>query len=101
MSSIKSFKPLFDRVLIQRLRNSEVKTTGGIFIPDKVGNKTNEAVVIEVGTGRRTGNGFAVPLLKKGDRVLVNESPIGERIKVNGVDCEILSENDILGFMEN
>ncbi|KAM9958553.1 hypothetical protein ACTFIW_012141 [Dictyostelium discoideum] len=100
-SSIKSFKPLFDRILVQRLRNSDIKTGGGIYIPDKVANKTHEAVVIEVGTGRRTANGFAPPLLKKGDRILLNESPFGEKITVNGVECEILSENEVLGFMGN
>ncbi|KAF2069103.1 hypothetical protein CYY_009575 [Polysphondylium violaceum] len=101
MSSVKSFKPLFDRVLIQRLKNAEVKTSGGIFLPEKVTSKVNEAVVIEVGTGRRAGSGFAAPLLKKGDRVLVNELPAGEKIIVNGIECEVLSENEVLGFMGN
>eukprot|EP01132_Coremiostelium_polycephalum_P005023 gene5023-6252_t len=101
MSSIKSFKPLFDRILVQRIKPTEIKTAGGIYLPGKASNtKTNEGIVLEVGTGRRTPTGFAEPLLKKGDRVLLNETT-GEKINVNGVDCEILSENEVLGFIEN
>ncbi|GAM17105.1 hypothetical protein SAMD00019534_002800, partial [Acytostelium subglobosum LB1] len=101
MSSIRSFKPLFDRVLIQRINKTELKTMGGIYLPDKVSNKMNEGVVVEIGTGRRTAAGGVVPsFLKKGDRVLLNET-VGEKINVNGVDCEILNENEILGLMES
>ncbi|KYQ90534.1 chaperonin Cpn10 family protein [Tieghemostelium lacteum] len=99
MSSIKSFKPLFDRVLVQRLAKSgDVKTQGGIYLPEKVQSKINEGLILEVGTGRRVGNDFAPPLLKKGDRVLLKDVS-GEKINVNGIDCEILVESEILGLM--
>ncbi|EFA76718.1 chaperonin Cpn10 family protein [Heterostelium album PN500] len=101
MSAIKSFKPLFDRVLVQRLNKSELKTLGGIYLPEKVSNKVNEGVVIEVGTGRRTASGgFVQPFLKKGDRILLNDV-FGEKINVDGIDCEVINENEILGFVEN
>ncbi|EGG22637.1 chaperonin Cpn10 family protein [Cavenderia fasciculata] len=101
MSAIKSFKPLFDKVLIQRIVKTESKTAGGIYLPTSVSNKINEALVIEVGTGRRSNatGAFLPTLLKKGDRVLLGETK-GEKINVNGVDCEILHEAEILGLME-
>eukprot|EP01133_Synstelium_polycarpum_P012214 gene12214-14302_t len=93
--------PLFDRVLIQRLSKTESRTLGGIYLPDKVSNKVNEGLVIEVGTGRRMASGSFIPsFLKKGDRVLLADT-IGEKISVNGVDCEIMNEHEVLGFVEN
>ena len=44
------FKPLNDRVLIQRI-DAQNKTPGGILIPDNAKEKPVEGIVISVGPG--------------------------------------------------
>ena len=46
------FRPLHDRVLVQRME-SEDKTAGGIIIPDTAKEKPMEGKVIAVGAGAR------------------------------------------------
>lgn len=50
---MKNFLPLFDRVLVQRVA-AEVKTKGGVLIPEKAQQKTVVGTVMAVGPGRRT-----------------------------------------------
>ena len=44
------FRPLHDRVLVQR-EESEEKTAGGIIIPDTAKEKPMQGKVISVGSG--------------------------------------------------
>jgi chaperonin GroES len=44
------FRPLYDRVLVERLE-TEAKTSGGIIIPDTAKEKPMEGLVVEVGAG--------------------------------------------------
>ena len=43
---------MFDRILVER-NLPEVKTKGGIMIPEKAQGKVQEAVVVAVGGGAR------------------------------------------------
>jgi chaperonin GroES len=54
-------RPLQDRVLIRRV-DAEVKTSGGIFIPDTAQEKPMEGEVVAVGPGARDENGKLHPL---------------------------------------
>ncbi|HNT01338.1 MAG TPA: co-chaperone GroES, partial [Candidatus Saccharicenans sp.] len=61
-------QPLYDRVLLRRVEEEEVKR-GSIIIPDTAKEKPQEADVIEVGPGRVNESGKTIPLsVKKGDR---------------------------------
>ena len=51
--AFKRFIPMFDRVLVERFA-PEVKTKGGILIPEKAQGKVIEATVVAVGSGART-----------------------------------------------
>ena len=87
--------PLYDRVLLKRLEEQEVKK-GGIIIPDTAKEKPQEAEVIAVGKGRVNEDGKVVPLeVKKGDRVLVGKYS-GTEVKIDGVEHIILREEEIL-----
>jgi chaperonin GroES len=87
--------PLYDRVLLKRLEEQEVKK-GGIIIPDTAKEKPQEAEVIAVGKGRVNDDGKVVPLeVKKGDRVLVGKYS-GTEVKIDGVEHIILREEEIL-----
>ena len=64
------FRPLHDRVVVRRIEE-DMKTAGGIIIPDTAKEKPMQGEVIAVGPGVRDESGKLVPLdVKKGDRVL-------------------------------
>ena len=92
-------KPLFDRILVQRIEE-ENKTKGGIIIPDTAKEKPVEGKVISVGQGKAHEDGKVTPLaVKAGDRVLFGKYS-GTEIKIDGEDHLILREDDILGIVE-
>lgn len=91
--------PLYDRVLLKRLEEQEVKR-GGIIIPDTAKEKPQEAKVMAVGSGKVLENGQKLaPEVKVGDRVLFGKYS-GTEVKVDGEEYLILSERDILAIVE-
>ena len=93
-------KPLSDRVLVVGIEEKE-KTTGGIIIPDTAREKPREGKVIAVGPGKWDETGKRIPMeLKKDDHVLFGKYA-GSEIKIDGVKHLIMTEDDILGIMEN
>ena len=93
------FRPLYDRILVERVESEEV-TTGGIILPDTAKEKPQQGKIIAVGHGRRLEDGKVVPLeLKAGDVVLFGKYS-GSEIKVEGVEYLIMKEDDVLGLVE-
>ncbi len=93
------FKPLHDRVLVERVEQ-DVKSAGGIIIPDTVQEKPMEGKVIAVGAGRVEKDGKRIPLeVKVGDRVLVGKYS-GTEIKIDDVEHVILREDEVLGIIK-
>ncbi|HLI67788.1 MAG TPA: co-chaperone GroES [Caulobacteraceae bacterium] len=93
-----AFRPLGDRVLIQRVEEEE-KTKGGIIIPDTAKEKPQEGKVIAVGPGARDENGKLQPLdVKTGDRILFGKWS-GTEVKIDGEDLLIMKESDVLGVL--
>ena len=92
-------RPLQDRVLIRRV-DPEVKTSGGIFIPDTAQEKPMEGEVVAVGPGARDEHGKLHPLdVKSGDRVLFGKWS-GNEVKLDGEDLMIMKEADIMGVVD-
>ncbi len=91
-------KPLGDRVLIQPLKEEEVKQ-GGIIIPDTAKEKPQEGKVVALGTGKTDDNGKKIEFtVKEGDKVLFSKYG-GTEIKVDGEQMLIMREDDILGVI--
>ncbi len=87
--------PLYDRVLLKRIEEQEVRR-GGIIIPDTAKEKPQEAEVIAVGKGKLDENGKIIPLeVKKGDHVLIGKYS-GTEVQIDGVEHVILREDEIL-----
>jgi chaperonin GroES len=91
-------QPLYDRVLLRRIEEQEVKR-GSIIIPDTAKEKPQEADVIEVGSGRVNDSGKTIPLsVKKGDRVLIGKYS-GTEVMIDGVEHLIVREDEILAII--
>jgi chaperonin GroES len=87
--------PLYDRVLLKRSEEQEVRKSG-IIIPDTAKEKPQEALVIAVGKGKVNEDGKIVPLeVKAGDKVLIGKYS-GTEVTVDGVEHLILREEEIL-----
>src|SRR6476661_7442830 len=92
------FRPLHDRVVIQRI-DAEAKTAGGIIIPDTAQEKPQQGKVIAVGPGGRDENGKLIPVdIEIGDRILFGKWS-GTDVKVGGVEYLIMKESDIMGVL--
>jgi chaperonin GroES len=93
------FRPLHDRVVIRRAEG-DLKSKGGIIIPDNAKEKPQEGEVIAVGPGGRDENGKLIPLdVKAGDTVLFGKWS-GTEVKINGEDLLIMKEADLMGVVE-
>ena len=91
------FKPLNDRVLVERI--TEEKTKGGIIIPDSAKEKPQEGKVIAAGDGKLLDNGQKQTLaVKTGDKVLFSKYS-GTEVKIEDVEYTIVREDDILGIV--
>lgn len=93
-----NFRPLHDRVLVQRLEQEE-KTAGGIIIPDTAKEKPMEGKVISTGSGTRLEDGKVLPLdVKVGDRILFGKWS-GTEVKFEGQEYLVMKESDIMGIV--
>ena len=93
------FKPLGDRILVQRTE-AEEEVRGGIVIPDTAKEKPQEGVVVAVGDGRVLDSGDRVEMaVKAGDRVLFGKYG-GTETTIDDVEYLILREDDVLGILQ-
>lgn len=93
------FRPLHDRILVQRLEEEE-KTAGGIFIPETAKEKPIQGKVIAVGKGKILEDGSVRNLdVKKGDTILFGKYS-GTDIKISGNEYLIMREDDVLGVID-
>ena len=86
-------KPLADRVLVKNDK-AETKTASGLIIPEAAQEKTQTAVVVEVGPGTSE-----TPItVKKGDRIMYDKYA-GTQVKIDGEDHLILRMSDIIAVI--
>jgi len=98
MAAIK-FRPLGDRVLVQR-QELETKTKGGIYIPDNAAEKPSRGVVLRAGKGKIMENGDVRPMdIKEGDEIYFGKYA-GTELKVDGDDFIVMREEDVIGIAE-
>ncbi|MEW6350180.1 MAG: co-chaperone GroES [Thermodesulfobacteriota bacterium] len=93
------FRPLQDRILIERVE-SEEKSVGGIILPDTAKEKPQQGKVVAVGPGRRDEAGKIIPMeIKVGDKILFGKYT-GTEIKIDGIEYIIMREEEVFGLIE-
>jgi chaperonin GroES len=86
---------------VKRIEEQESRSAGGIIIPDSAKEKPQEGKVLAVGKGKKNDDGKTIPLdVKAGDRILFGKYS-GSEIKVDGEECLILREDEVLGVVES
>ena len=89
-----TIKPLSDRVLIEPAE-AEVKTAGGIIIPDSAKEKPLKGKVVATGNGTKDEE----MVVKVGDTVLYGKYA-GTEIEVDGAKYLMMRQSDILAIVE-
>src|SRR3546814_55367 len=93
-----NIKPLFDRVVIQRMEEEKM-SAGGIVIPDSATEKPIKGEVVAVGEGKTLDNGsLRAPKVKVGDKVLFGKYS-GTEVKLDGTDLLVVKEDDIFAIL--
>ena len=98
-------QPVNDKLVVKVIHNKdkEQKTTSGIILVDKPGEKCIEAEVIAVSEGMYTTTGATVPpICKVGDVIVYDElaqSP--KEYSFEGEDYVIMSQNEILTIIKD
>ena len=94
------FRPLYDRILVERVESEEI-SKGGIIVPDSAKEKPQQGKVIAIGHGKRLEDGTLIPLeVKAGDTILFGKYS-GSEIKIEGNEYLIMKEDDVLGLLES
>lgn len=93
------FRPLHDRVVIRRAEG-DMKSKGGIIIPDNAKEKPQEGTVVAVGPGSRDESGKLIALDVKAGEVVLFGKWSGAEVKIDGEDLLIMKETDIMGIVE-
>lgn len=93
-----NLKPLGDRLIVKALK-SEDKTKGGIVLPDSAKEKSQQAKVIAVGSGKVIGDKIVPLEVKKGNKILFGRYS-GDEVKVGIEEYLIIRESDVLAIIE-
>ena len=92
-------RPLHDRIIVQRIEESEQKV-GGIIIPDSAKEKPQQGKVIAVGQVKVKEDGTRQPLdVKAGDTILFGKYS-GQEIKIDGEENLIMREDEVLAVLD-
>ena len=97
-----AFQPLSDRVLIKSVEQDTV-SAGGIYIPPTAQGKeaTVQGRVLAVGPGRASTKGELMPMTVKEGDIVVFSKYAGQEIQVDGDDCLLVKESDVLGVIHD
>ena len=91
-------KPLADRVVIKTVEAEET-TKSGIILAGSAKEKPQVAVVLAAGPGAMVDGEEVEMLVKVGDKVLTSKYS-GTEVKVDGEECTIVRQSDILAIVE-
>ena len=97
ISSIK-IKPLADRVVIKTVEAEET-IKSGIILAGSAKEKPQVAEVLAVGPGGMVDGKEVEMIVKVGDKVLTSKYS-GTEVKVDGEECTIVRQSDILAIVE-
>jgi chaperonin GroES len=94
------FRPLHNRVIVQRLEEGE-QQIGGIIIPDSAKEKPQRGRVIAAGEGKVNDDGKRIPLdIKAGDLVLFGKYT-SQEIKIDGEEYLIMRDDEVLAVIDD
>ncbi|MDR0351387.1 MAG: co-chaperone GroES [Puniceicoccales bacterium] len=99
MNMKENIQPLGDRILVKQSEEKE-QVKGGIIIPDSAKEKSQEATIVALGTGKRDEDGERIEFdVKVGDRVLVSKYG-GTEVKLGDETYSLVRSDDLLAILK-
>ena len=93
-----NIRPLADRVVIKNIEAEET-TKSGIILTGSAKEKPQVCEVVAVGPGGLVDGKEVTMSVKVGDKVLIAKYA-GTEVKVDGEECVIVRQSDILAVVE-
>jgi len=94
-----NLQPFGDRIIVKTLDTKTV-TRLGVIIPDNAVAKSDKALVLAVGPGKKNKQGYRMSLTVQPDDTVLFVKGAGIRVNHDGADYLILTEDDIYGVIE-
>lgn len=98
-TSEQKIRPLFDNILVRPLK-AEVKSSGGIYLPETSKEKPQVGEVIAVGEGMRDQQGNLIPMVVKVGQKVMYTKWGGNDVKVEYEEWKLVRQADILAIVE-
>jgi len=95
-----NFRPLHDRIIVQRLDEGEQKI-GGIVIPDSAKEKPQQGKILAVGDGKVTEDGKRTAMDVRPGNVILFGRYSGQDIRIDGGDYLIVKQDEVLAVIES
>ncbi|EDV26260.1 expressed hypothetical protein [Trichoplax adhaerens] len=96
MAALRNFKPLFDRVLIEKFA-AATKSKGGVLLPEASLGKVLKGTVVATGPGNVNEKGDLIPTsVKVGDKVMLPEYG-GTKLNMEDKELYLYRDGDLLG----
>jgi|TARA_R100000049_G_C1903234_1_gene52639 chaperonin GroES len=100
MTELPTIKPVLDRLLVERIKESEV-TPEGIYDPNANKDKPQLGKVLDVGPGVTDDNGKLVPNCAKAGEVVLFGKYSYSDVTVGGKEYLMLRNDEVWGIVEN
>ena len=98
MAAKLNIQPLFDNVLVKPIK-AEVKSAGGIILPESAKEKPQVAEVMAIGAGALDDKGKLIPMIVKvGQKVMFTKWG-GNEVKVGNEEWKLVKQSDILAIV--
>ena len=98
MATKLNIQPLFDNVLVKPIK-AEVKSAGGIILPESAKEKPQVAEVMAIGAGALDDKGKLIPMIVKvGQKVMFTKWG-GNEVKVGNEEWKLVKQSDILAIV--
>jgi len=96
--SVRTLRPLGDRVILKAASQEEVTATG-VILPDTAKEKPQKGTIVAVGPGRVLDNGERQAMEVAEGQTVLYAKYAGTEVKIDGEDYLILSEKDVLAIV--
>jgi chaperonin GroES len=90
--------PLFDNILVKPLK-AEVKTAGGIYLPDSAKEKPQIGEIMAIGEGARDESGKIIPMVVKVGQKIMYAKWGGSEVKIDNEEWKLVKQSEILAIV--
>ena len=96
---MENFKPVRDRVLIEKIKD-DLKTKSGLIVSQDAQERPTKGTVIAVGPGRMNDEGSILPMVVAVGDTILYPKYAGHPAKIDSEEYLILEEKEVLAILK-